>query len=110
MLWAAEELRNRLSRARRMLGAHDWSALVVTPGADLRYFTGYDALVLERLTCLVLPAVGDATLVVPRLERAAAERTPIGDLGIHLVDYPDGQWYSNAMCSPGDSVVVRAGM
>jgi Xaa-Pro aminopeptidase len=90
MLWAAEELRSRLSRARESLGEHDWSAMVVTPGADLRYFTGYDALLLERLTCLVLPAAGDAILVVPRLERAAAEQAPIGDLGIRLVDYPDG--------------------
>ena len=44
----------------------------ITPGADLRYLTGYDALPLERLTCLVLPAEGDPTLVVPALERPAA--------------------------------------
>lgn len=46
--------------------------LLVTPGADLRYLTGYHAKPLERLTCLVLPAQGDATLVVPALELAAA--------------------------------------
>ena len=48
-------------------------ALIVTPGADLRYLTGYHALPLERLTALIVPTVGDATLVVPQLERAAAE-------------------------------------
>lgn len=48
-------------------------ALLVTPGADLRYLVGYDALPLERLTCLLVPASGPATLVVPMLERAAAE-------------------------------------
>ena len=47
-------------------------ALVVTPGADLRYLTGYDAKPLERLTALVLPATGDPVLVVPELERSAA--------------------------------------
>jgi Xaa-Pro aminopeptidase len=37
-------------------------------GAPLPYFTGYEAMPLERLTMLVLPQRGDATLVVPRLE------------------------------------------
>jgi Xaa-Pro aminopeptidase len=31
-------------------------ALLLTPGPDLRYVTGYDAKQLERLTCLVIPA------------------------------------------------------
>ncbi len=48
-------------------------ALLVTPGADLRYLSGYHAKPLERLTCLVVPADADAVLVVPALERAAAE-------------------------------------
>lgn len=47
-------------------------ALLVTPGADLRYLTGYAAKPLERLTCLVLTQRG-VHLVVPALERAAAE-------------------------------------
>jgi Xaa-Pro aminopeptidase len=47
-------------------------ALVVTPGADLRYLTGYDARPLERLTAFLLPASGDPLLVVPELERSAA--------------------------------------
>lgn len=47
-------------------------ALLVTPSADLRYLTGYDAKPLERLTCLVLPSHGDPVMVVPELERAAA--------------------------------------
>src|SRR4051812_31808388 len=55
-------------------------ALLLPPGADLRYLTGYAALALERLTCLVLPADGDATLVVPRLERPAAEASPAGSI------------------------------
>ena len=51
----------------------DMDALLVTPGADLRYLVGYDAKALERLTCLVVPAAGEPVLVVPRLEHAAAE-------------------------------------
>jgi len=45
---------------------------MVTPGADLRYLTGYDAKPLERLTAFLLPASGDPLLVVPELERSAA--------------------------------------
>ena len=43
-------------------------ALLLSLGADLPWLTGYEAMPLERLTMLVLPADGDATLVVPRLE------------------------------------------
>jgi Xaa-Pro aminopeptidase len=52
-------------------------ALLITPGPDLRYLTGYDAKPLERLTCLVLAANADPTLVVPALERPAAEASGI---------------------------------
>src|SRR4051812_28779777 len=55
-------------------------ALLVTPGADLRYLVGYHAIPLERLTCLVVPADGEPVLVVPRLERAAAEASGAADV------------------------------
>ncbi|KAA0233666.1 MAG: putative dipeptidase PepE [Acidimicrobiales bacterium] len=42
--------------------------LLLSVGADLPYLTGYEAMPLERLTMLVLPRDGGATLVVPRLE------------------------------------------
>src|SRR5918995_6407823 len=42
--------------------------LLLSVGPDLPYLTGYEAMPLERLTMLVLPREGDATLVVPALE------------------------------------------
>ncbi len=42
--------------------------LLLSVGADLPYFTGYEAMPLERLTMLVLARDADATLVVPELE------------------------------------------
>ncbi len=63
---------NTWRKAQQLAAAQGIDALLVTPGADLRYLTGYVALPLERLTCLVLPAHGDPTLVVPALERQAA--------------------------------------
>jgi Xaa-Pro aminopeptidase len=59
-------------KAQQLAASQGIDALLVTPGADLRYLTGYVALPLERLTCLVLPAQGTPTLVVPALERHAA--------------------------------------
>ena len=47
--------------------------LLLSLGADLPWLTGYTAMPLERLTMLVLPADGDATLVVPRLEAPRVE-------------------------------------
>jgi Xaa-Pro aminopeptidase len=85
-----EELRGRLDRAQRELTRLDWSALLIAPGADLRYLTGYDAVPLERLTCLVLPSEGTTTMVVPRLERPAAQDSGAEEAGVRIVDYPDG--------------------
>ena len=56
----------------------DIDVLLLSVGADLPYLTGYEAMPLERLTMLVLPASGDAHLVVPRLE--APRVTPQPDL------------------------------
>lgn len=42
--------------------------LLLSVGADLPYFAGYEAMPLERITMLVVPRDGDATLVVPGLE------------------------------------------
>jgi len=79
----------RLARARQALSAAGIDALLVTPGPDLRYLTGYDAVPLERLTCLLVPADGDPTLVVPALERPAALASPVGALGIDVLDWQE---------------------
>jgi Xaa-Pro aminopeptidase len=50
--------------------------LLLSSGPDLPYFTGYEAMPLERLTMLVLPCSGDAQLVVPRLEAPRVDARP----------------------------------
>lgn len=66
----------RVARVRERMGALGIDALLVSLGADLPWLTGYEAMPLERLTVLVLPAEGDATLVVPRLEAPRVEEDP----------------------------------
>src|ERR1700674_5704627 len=51
-------------------------ALLLSVGADLPWLTGYTAMPLERLTMLVLPAEGEAVMVVPRLEAPRVEEDP----------------------------------
>jgi len=58
----------RLDRARAELRKTGIDVLLASVGADLPYLTGYEAMPLERLTMAVIPADGDAVLVVPELE------------------------------------------
>jgi Xaa-Pro aminopeptidase len=76
------DLAARLARAQAATRASEVDALLISPGPDLRYLTGYDALPLERLTCLVVPADGDPSVVVPGLEKPAALASPLGELGL----------------------------
>jgi len=85
------DLAARMDGARNGLLASGFDALLVTPGADLRYLTGYDALPLERLTCLVLPARGEPSLVVPALEELAAQATPVSGLGVRIVPWQESE-------------------
>ncbi|MGH9128129.1 MAG: M24 family metallopeptidase [Acidimicrobiales bacterium] len=65
----------RMAAVRRRMGELGVEVALVSLGADLPWLCGYEAMPLERLTMLVLPADGDATLVVPALEapRVAAD-------------------------------------
>lgn len=49
-------------------------------GADLPYFTGYEAMPTERLTVMVIPTTGTPVFYVPLLE---APGVPAGDYEVH---------------------------
>jgi Xaa-Pro aminopeptidase len=66
----------RVGRVRSRLTDLGVDVLLLSVGADLPWLTGYEAMPLERLTMLVLPRDGDATLVVPRLEAPRVEERP----------------------------------
>lgn len=77
----------RMARVRAAMAEAGVDVLLVTPGSDLRYLTGYDAVALERLTCLVAPVDGEPFLTVPRLELAAAQAVP--GLDVELVAWDE---------------------
>ena len=78
----------RLARARKEQAERGVDALLLGPSADLAYLTGYQPPALERLTMLVVPAAGDARLVVPALEAPLA-RDQLGELDIEVAAWPE---------------------
>ena len=77
----------RLAEVAGAVRANGLDVLLLTPGPDLRYVTGYDAKQLERLTCLAVPADKDPFLLVPRLELKAAQASPAGALDLDIVTW-----------------------
>ena len=67
---------DRLERARALMAAQGVDVMLLSVGADLPYFCGYEAMPLERLTMLVVPADASATLVVPRMEAPRVTERP----------------------------------
>lgn len=59
---------SRCAKLQRLMLGSRIDLLLVGASADLRYLSGYDAHESERLTCFVLPAVGDPFLVIPGFE------------------------------------------
>ncbi len=80
---------DRLAAAAAAAARAGLGGLLLTPGPDLRYLTGYDAMQTERLTCLALPADGPAFLVVPRLELRSVQASPAGRLGVEIVPWDE---------------------
>ena len=79
-------------------------ALLIGVGSDLRYLTGYEAMPLERLTMLVVPPGDAPVIVVPRLERGAAEAGLRTDVRIATWDETDDAY---ALASAGLSGAER---
>ncbi|SEH03440.1 Xaa-Pro aminopeptidase, partial [Nonomuraea solani] len=80
---------SRLAAVREATAKAGLDALLLTPGPDLRYVSGYEAKPLERLTCLVVPAAGEAFMMVPRLELPAAQASPASRLGLDFVAWDE---------------------
>jgi Xaa-Pro aminopeptidase len=81
------------ARMRRVVAegtAAGLDGVLVTPGPDLVWLTGYrPTAITERLTVLVLTSDREPTLLVPTLERPDAESAE-GATATRLADWPDG--------------------
>ncbi|MBD0747896.1 aminopeptidase P family protein [Streptomyces sp. CBMA152] len=87
--FTADDYRARMARATESAAAAGLSGLLVAPGPDLVYLTGYQpTAITERLTVLVLAAGQEPVLVVPKLEASDAEHAP-GAAALTLRDWTD---------------------
>jgi D-alanyl-D-alanine dipeptidase len=81
----------RLRAAASLAAEAGLAGLVITPGYDMRYLLGSRAETFERLTALVVPAAGSATVVLPRLELASLKGSAALELGLEVRDWVDGE-------------------
>jgi D-alanyl-D-alanine dipeptidase len=88
--FTADDYAARQQRAARTSEEAGLAGLLVTPGPDLIYFTGYmPVAITERITMLVIPVDGNPAMIVPKLERPDAENAA-GASTLRLVDWTDG--------------------
>ena len=71
-----EVFRERLRRTRERMAQTGVDVVLLSVGLDLPWLTGYHAMPLERLTMLVVPREGEASLVIPRLEAPRVVEQP----------------------------------
>ncbi|PKW10742.1 Xaa-Pro aminopeptidase [Streptomyces sp. 1222.5] len=89
--FTAAEYGARMERAARSAADAGLAGLLVAPGPDMVWLTGYTpTAVTERLTVLVLAPGREPVLVVPTLEAPDAE-SAVGATALTLRDWTDGK-------------------
>ncbi|MFJ9815593.1 aminopeptidase P family protein [Streptomyces sp. NPDC101151] len=89
--FTADDYTARMERAARSAADAGLAGLLVAPGPDMVWLTGYTpTAVTERLTVLVLTPGHDPVLVVPTLEAPDAEHAT-GASALTLRDWTDGK-------------------
>jgi D-alanyl-D-alanine dipeptidase len=89
--FTSDEYAARMRRAVADATRAGLDGLVVMPGPELVWLTGYrPTAITERLTALVLVPDREPTLLVPVLERPDAEAAA-GAPGVTMVDWADGE-------------------
>lgn len=87
---------DRLRRAAAAMKASGVDALVLCPGADLLYFTGFEhGHAGERLLALVLRADGSSRWIVPAMNVPQVEAHALPGQTIRA--WTDGEWYHPAV-------------
>jgi Xaa-Pro aminopeptidase len=88
--FTTDDYSQRMTRAAEQAAAAGLAGVLVTPGPDLLYFSGYaPTAVTERITMLAIQAARQPELIVPVLERPGAEAAT-GTAALSLRDWADG--------------------
>jgi Xaa-Pro aminopeptidase len=88
--FVSEDYAARMARAAESAAAAGLAGILVAPGPDLVWLTGYrPTAITERLTLLVLAPDRAPSMVVPALERPDAEAAP-GAPALQMLEWLDG--------------------
>src|SRR3954470_9541314 len=88
--FTAHDFSSRMERAAQQADEAGLTGVLVAPGPDLQYLTGYmPVAITERLTMLVLQAGREPAMILPVLERPDAQHAPSAGT-IALTDWTDG--------------------
>jgi D-alanyl-D-alanine dipeptidase len=89
--FTTEDFARRMQRSVDQAEEAGLTGLLVTPGPDLVYLTGYAPIeVTERITMLVISTARDPAMIVAILERPDAEAAP-GAPAVSMSDWSDGE-------------------
>ena len=84
----------RIASLREQVSEKRLSGVVLAPGANLRYYTGGNSLLLERPFFMIVPNEGDPHLVTPTLEAGPYLRSP---LKMAIYKWSDSEGPGNAI-------------
>jgi Xaa-Pro aminopeptidase len=88
--FTTEDFAARMARAAAQASDAGLTGVLVTPGPDLVYFTGYAPIAItERITMLAIQVGREPEMIVPILERPDAEDAPSSG-AVSLRDWTDG--------------------
>jgi Xaa-Pro aminopeptidase len=87
---SSEDFARRMARATEQAADAGLTGLLIAPGPDLAYFTGYSPMISERLTLAAIQAGRDPVMIVPSFERAGAEAAP-GIGAVEIIAWTDGE-------------------
>jgi Xaa-Pro dipeptidase len=101
-------LTDRLERLAAQAVVSGADVILISPGPDLEYFIGHSVASHERLTCLVVPASGGPSLLVPTLERPGWAGTPVESMPVQISTWTDGEDPYRALADllPADALVL----
>jgi Xaa-Pro dipeptidase len=101
-------LSDRLERLAAQAVVSGADVILISPGPDLEYFIGHSVASHERLTCLVVPASGEPSLLVPTLERLGWTGTPVESMAVEISTWTDGDDPYRALADllPADARVL----
>jgi len=81
--------RERIEKLRKCIATAGLEGVILAPGANLRYLTGVNSLLLERPFLLFIPSNGEVHLIAPKLESGPYLRSPL-NIAVHSWDDSGG--------------------